>query len=211
MRDIITKKKVKTTIDKENNEIISHEIDEESFIIKKIKRDKFMLLYVENFMHLTKLNRKTLEVLALIISRRVTYGNNEVIIDSKFRVEIANELGMNKQNISRSIKELNDNNIINRKQISDRIYSYYLNPYIFGNGDFNAVEKQRIQYCYDFDFSGFSVKKSMEVSTEYTNSSKNDNVKMEISNQTINEKELKDEIEKLKNELQELKNMFKKD
>ena len=82
---------------------------------------------------------------------------------------------------------------------------------IFGNGDFNAVEKQRIQYCYDFDFSGFSVKKSMEVSTEYTNSSKNDNVKMEISNQTINEKELKDEIEKLKNELQELKNMFKKD
>lgn len=211
MRDIITKKKVKTTIDKENNEIISHEIDEESFIIKKIKRDKFMLLYVENFMHLTKLNRKTLEVLALIISRRVTYGNNEVIIDSKFRVEIANELGMNKQNISRSIKELNDNNIINRKQISDRIYSYYLNPYIFGNGDFNAVEKQRIQYCYDFDFSGFSVKKSMEVSTEYTNSSKNDNVKMEISNQTINEKELKNEIEKLKNELQELKNMFKKD
>lgn len=211
MRDIITKKKIKTTIDKENNEIISHEIDEESFIIKKIKRDKFMLLYVENFMHLTKLNRKTLEVLALIISRRVTYGNNEVIIDSKFRVEIANELGMNKQNISRSIKELNDNNIINRKQISDRIYSYYLNPYIFGNGDFNAVEKQRIQYCYDFDFSGFSVKKSMEVSTEYTNSSKNDNVKMEISNQTINEKELKDEIEKLKNELQELKNMFKKD
>lgn len=211
MRDIITKKKVKTTIDKENNEIISHEIDEESFIIKKVKRDKFMLLYVENFMHLTKLNRKTLEVLALIISRRVTYGNNEVIIDSKFRVEIANELGMNKQNISRSIKELNDNNIINRKQISDRIYSYYLNPYIFGNGDFNAVEKQRIQYCYDFDFSGFSVKKSMEVSTEYTNSSKNDNVKMEISNQTINEKELKDEIDKLKNEIQELKNMFKKD
>ena len=211
MRDIITKNKVKTTIDKENNEIISHEIDEESFIIKKVKRDKFMLLYVENFMHLTKLNRKTLEVLALIISRRVTYGNNEVIIDSKFRVEIANELGMNKQNISRSIKELNDNNIINRKQISDRIYSYYLNPYIFGNGDFNAVEKQRIQYCYDFDFSGFSVKKSMEVSTEYTNSSKNDNVKMEISNQTINEKELKDEIDKLKNEIQELKNMFKKD
>ncbi len=169
IRDIITKKKAKITIDKENDEFISHEIDEEEFMIKRVKQDKFMLLYVENFMHLTKLNRKTLEVLALIISRRVAYGNNEVIIDSKFRIEIAKELGMNKQNISRSIKELNDNNIINRKQISDRIYSYYLNPYIFGNGDFNAVEKQRIQYCYDFDFSGFSVKKSMEVSTEYEN------------------------------------------
>ena len=200
--------KTKTKKDTQGNLITE---TSETRIKNREKKDKFMLLYVENFMHLTKLNRKTLEVLALIISRRVTYGNNEVIIDSKFRVEIANELGMNKQNISRSIKELNDNNIINRKQISDRIYSYYLNPYIFGNGDFNAVEKQRIQYCYDFDFSGFSVKKSMEVSTEYTNSSKNDNVKMEISNQTINEKELKDEIEKLKNELQELKNMFKKD
>lgn len=115
IRDIITKKKAKITIDKENDEFISHEIDEEEFMIKRVKQDKFMLLYVENFMHLTKLNRKTLEVLALIISRRVAYGNNEVIIDSKFRIEIAKELGMNKQNISRSIKELNDNNIINRK------------------------------------------------------------------------------------------------
>ena len=78
IRDIITKKKAKITIDKENDEFISHEIDEEEFMIKRVKQDKFMLLYVENFMHLTKLNRKTLEVLALIISRRVAYGNNEV-------------------------------------------------------------------------------------------------------------------------------------
>ncbi|RDU64881.1 hypothetical protein CQA53_07365 [Helicobacter didelphidarum] len=209
-KNIITKKRVKTTIDKESDEVITRTIDEESFIIKKVKRDKFMLLYVEAFSHLTKLNRKTLEVLALIISRRVTYGSNEVIIDSKFRVEVMAELGMNKQNISRAIKELCDNNVINRKQISDRVFSYYLNPFIFGNGDFNAVERQRVQYYYDFDFNGFSMKKSIEVLTDYADS-KTDKVGMEISRKTIDENDLRNEIERLKQELKGLKEIFIKD
>ena len=114
----------------------------ETRIKNREKKDKFMLLYVEAYSHL---------VLAEILKRMNT-GDNTIALDAVFRKEIRDKFNITNAQISMALKKLCHHQIIERKEINQRLFQYKLNPYIFGSGSWADIKKQRLNFNYNFDF-----------------------------------------------------------
>lgn len=152
-------------------------VSEEVLRLKTKKREKFMLLYVENFNLIINLRKKTQEVLALILTKKVTYGTNEVVLDSTFRAELAERLETSRQVIANTIAELVEKNILKREKKLGG-YIYHLNPYIFGQGEWNTIEKQRQQFTIDYDFVNMTAKKEIKTITAYEGLPEKENIQV---------------------------------
>lgn len=151
------------TRDENTGEVI---IRQDNVRLKTKEREQFMLLFVKNFSMITELRRKTQEFLALVLSGKVTYGTNEVVLDGVFRYRAAEELNTTRQTIVNSIVELTKKGVFKKEKRKGGT-AYYLNPYIFGQGEWNAIEKQRQQFIVDYDFKNYTAKKEFVVSTAY--------------------------------------------
>ena len=140
---------------------------ETKVLLKKQKRERFMKLYVENFGMVVELSKKTQAVLAKIISNLVTYGTNQVVLSSGIRTQLAEELETSKQVIANAISELVTKEVLGRKKLSGGGFVFHLNPHIFGNGEWNTIEKQRQQYTIDYDFQNYTATKEVTAITSY--------------------------------------------
>ncbi|RDU61870.1 hypothetical protein [Helicobacter sp. MIT 14-3879] len=152
-------------------------VSEEVLRLKTKKREKFMLLYVENFNLIINLRKKTQEVLALILTKKVTYGTNEVVLDSPFRAELSQRLETSRQVIANTIAELVEKKILKREKKLGG-YIYHLNPYIFGQGEWNTIEKQRQQFTIDYDFVNMTAKKEIKTITAYEGLPNKENIQV---------------------------------
>ncbi|PAF46615.1 hypothetical protein BKH41_08915 [Helicobacter sp. 12S02232-10] len=141
-------------------------IEEQSVLLKSKRREKFMLVYVENFSMVVDLRKKTQEILAMILANKVTYGTNEVVLDSVFRSRLANELNTTRQVINNCISELVNKKIFQRQKLKGG-YQYHLNPYLFGQGEWNTIERQRQQFTFDYDFVNYKASKDIKTVTQY--------------------------------------------
>ena len=156
--------RTQTKVDSEGN--VSH--SEERTSIVRERREKFMLLYVENYNHLIGLQRRTQEILAIVLARKVTYGTNEVLLDSVFRAEMAKELNTTKQTVHNSIAELVTRKVLQRQKLPGG-WRYHLNPYLFGTGEWNSIKQMRQQFTLDYDFHNYKATKTLTTVTQYDN------------------------------------------
>lgn len=150
---------------------------EESVLLRTKKRERFMLLYVENFNAVVNLRKKSQEVLAQILAKRVTYGTNEVILDSVFRSFLAKTLETSKQVIVNSIAELVEKKVLKREK-REGGYVFFLNSYLFGQGDWNTIEKQRQQFTIDYDFVNLTAEKEVKTITAYEGLPNKENIQV---------------------------------
>lgn len=141
-------------------------VKEDSVLLRTKKRERFMLLYVENFNSIVNLQKRTQEILAQILANKVTYGTNEVVLDGVFRARLATALNTSKQVIANSISELVEKQVLKREK-TDGGYMFFLNPYLFGNGEWNTIEKQRQQFTIDYDFVNLTAEKEIKTITAY--------------------------------------------
>lgn len=156
--------RTQTKVDSEGN--VSH--SEERTSIVRERREKFMLLYVENYNHLIGLQRRTQEILAIVLARKVTYGTNEVLLDSVFRAEMAKELNTTRQTVNNSIAELVARKVLQRQKLPGG-WRYHLNPYLFGSGEWNSIKQMRQQFTLDYDFHNYKATKTLTTVTQYDN------------------------------------------
>lgn len=139
---------------------------EESVLLRTKKRERFMLLYVENFNAIVNLTKKSQEILAQILTKKVTFGTNEVVLDSVFRAELAEKLQSSRQVVSNCILELVNKKILKREKRAGG-YVFFLNSYLFGQGEWNTIEKQRQQFTIDYDFVNYTAEKEIKTITAY--------------------------------------------
>lgn len=139
---------------------------EESVLLRTKKRERFMLLYVENFNAIVNLTKKSQEILAQILTKKVTFGTNEVVLDSVFRAELAEKLQSSRQVVANCIVELVNKKILKREKRSGG-YVFFLNSYLFGQGEWNTIEKQRQQFTIDYDFVNYTAEKEIKTITAY--------------------------------------------
>lgn len=152
-----------SSLNTETGEVIERE---ESVLLRTKKRERFMLLYVENFSAIVSLRKNAQKILAQILARKVTYGTNEVMLDSVFRSELAEYLNTTRQVVVNSIGELVDKKILKREKRAGG-YVYFLNSYLFGQGEWNTIEKQRQQFTIDYDFRNYTAEKEIKSITAY--------------------------------------------
>lgn len=95
---------------------------EESVLLRTKKRERFMLLYVENFNAIVNLTKKSQEILAQILTKKVTFGTNEVVLDSVFRAELAEKLQSSRQVVANCVSELVDKKILKREKRAGGMY-----------------------------------------------------------------------------------------
>lgn len=143
----------------------------ETRIKNREKKDKFMLLYVEAYSHLTDLPKIANKVLAEILQTMVT-GDNVINITAAKRIQICELLEINPQQLSLALKQLCNCNIIQKRQLNQRVFEYVLNPYIFGSGSWAEIKQQRIRFDYSIDMQNSKSSLDVEVSTEYEGSDK---------------------------------------
>lgn len=141
-------------------------VKEESVLLRTKKRERFMLLYVENFSAIVSLRKNAQKILAQILTRKVTFGTNEVALDSVFRTELAEYLNTSRQVITNSITELVEKKILKREKRSGG-YVYFLNSFLFGQGEWNSIERQRQQFTIDYDFKNYTAEKEIKSITAY--------------------------------------------
>ena len=138
----------------------------ETRIKNREKKDKFMLLYVEAYSHLANLPKVANSILAEILQSMVT-GDNTIRLDSASRVEIMQNLGVTNAQISTALKQLCEQNIIQKVMLNKRTFKYVLNPYIFGSGSWADIRQQRIRFDYILDKTSKDSRIEAKVTTKY--------------------------------------------
>ena len=142
----------------------------ETRIKNREKRDKFMLLYVGAYSHLANLPKVANSILAEILQSMVT-GDNTIRLDSASRVEIMQNIGVTNAQISVALKQLCEQNIIQKVMLNKRTFKYVLNPYIFGSGSWTEIKQQHIRFDYILDNQGQESKVESSVVTHYEDGS----------------------------------------
>lgn len=173
-----------SSLNMQTGEIIEKE---ENVLLRTKKRERFMLLYVENFNAVVGLSKKSQEILAQILTKKVTFGTNEVVLDSVFRVELSEKLKSSRQVITNCIAELVHKKILKReKRVGG--YVFFLNSYLFGQGDWNNIEKQRQELTIDYDFLNYTAKKEIKTITAYEGLPERENIQVIKKEQYTDEK-----------------------
>ncbi len=173
-----------SSINMQTGEVIEKE---ESVLLRTKKRERFMLLYVENFAAIVNLSKRSQEVLARILTKKVTFGTNEAVLDSVFRAELAEQIGSTRQVIANCIAELVQKKILKREKRTGG-YLFFLNPYLFGQGEWNTIEKQRQQFTIDYDFINYTAEKEIKTITAYEGIPDKENIQIIKREQYTDEK-----------------------
>ncbi|MGX2973268.1 hypothetical protein [Helicobacter sp. T3_23-1059] len=163
------------SLDMDTGEVVE---TDSQVLLKTEKRERFMLLYVENFNLVVELRQKTQRVLAKLLANKVTYGSNEVVLSAGVRTQIAEELETSKQVIANAISELVSKKVLKRKKLNGGGCLYYLNPYLFGQGEWNTIQKQRQQFTIDFDFVNYQAQKEIKTITSHDGLPDKDNIQV---------------------------------
>ena len=157
-----------TKSDNMGNIEVEHKIEE----IKGMDRENYMQIYVDKFQFISKLEGKTIKILALMMSNCVTYNDNELNLSSIHRAEIMKKLNITNSQITRALSELCDKGFLKKESLNKRLIKYKLNPHVFGYASFNTIRRQRMDFKYYFDFDSLEIKEKIVMDTEYNDNTK---------------------------------------
>lgn len=128
--------------------------------LKAKNREEFFLVFVNNLKFLIDVPKQSLKVLIKILTSYVSW-NNEVILNSNSRKELAEYCDTNVQVIYKSLEKLVKSNVL-LKQDNGKLF---LNPHIFGRGSWNDIKQLRQQLTFDYDFDNLESTSKVELVT----------------------------------------------
>lgn len=149
--------------------------------LKAKTREEFFLVFVNNFKFLTDVPKMSLKVLASILTHYVSW-NNEVLLNSTSRKDLAEKNETNVSVVYKSLANLTDSGILIKQ--NDRLY---LNPHIFSRGTWNDIQKMRQEIVFDYDFDKLEARTTLNVTSLDKNMPKLDEIKV------VGQKQYKDD------------------
>lgn len=176
-----------TTLYEDRVERIDHatgEIIEEvnRKVVKKEKTPEFVMLFVGGVDKLTNANLSQAEHKTLAQILKFTIKNsNMLMINKKVKEIISKDSGLTFSTVDQKIRTL-----VKKQMILKEDGLYFLNPVIFGKGDFNEVKKLKHTLQIDYDFDELTSETVMKTSVLY-NTDENENLKVIDAKETISD------------------------
>jgi len=115
------------------------EIREQS-VVKRFKGDEpnYIKLYLKDISYLYGLPATAGDLLKELL-KYVTYGTQEIALNTEVKNRIAAEVGLAKQTLNNRLQDLVNKGILIRSGIG----MFLLNPYLFGKGDWKTINELR--------------------------------------------------------------------
>jgi predicted transcriptional regulator len=154
----------RTRIERDSNGEILR-FDEQKINLKHEEREDFFLLFSNNIGRLSSINGTAQKVLSIILTSKVTWSN-EVLLDNVTRNEIATALNSSVQTIKNAVTNLVKHEVLLMKKVTGG-YKYALNPYLFGRGKWNEIEKVRHNITMEYDFINQEFKQTVDTISQY--------------------------------------------
>jgi len=139
MRKKIIQEVTKTTTD-QNGKFLSESKRTTGYANRE---PDYVKLYLQDLLRLKDIP-KTSNSILLSILKRLSYDSNEIILISHVKNLIAKELEISVVTISKAIEAFTDKSILLRKGRG----VYLVNPYLFGRGKWEEIEKIRLSVTY---------------------------------------------------------------
>ena len=138
-----------TTFDKDTGEIV---ISHNRQIVKIDKTPEFIMLFLKGIPQLldASLSNMQLKVLWVILSNYVS-KNNSLNLSTAIKKQIANEIGSTYRTVTQYINELHKKGIITKINYEGSP-NFFLNPNIFGKGNWFDIKKLRYETAIEYDF-----------------------------------------------------------
>ena len=132
--------RITETIDHQTGEVLR---TERVIVARNNDNHNFIKLFLKD-LHLLRGLRAGAYQITFELLYRMNY-ENEVIIHSQFRTEVAQQLGLSVDYINHTIKDLVGSNIISKKARG----LYVMNPNIFGKGSWDRIRELRMKVKYN--------------------------------------------------------------
>lgn len=126
----------------ETTTTVNHETGEitQSSVTKRYRGDEpsYIKLYLEDISYLYGLPTTTSDLLQELL-KYVTYGTNEVMLNSTAKKRIVSATGMSIRTVDNRLQELVKSKVLDRVAPG----TFTLNPYLFGKGDWKSILELR--------------------------------------------------------------------
>jgi len=134
-------------------------------VVRKEKTPEFVMLFVDGVDTYT--NAKLSKAQGQVMSQLLKYtikNSNMLMMNKKVKEMIANDTSLKQDTVNSYLKILVKKNLVIR---DDSLF--FLNPDIFGKGDFNEVKKLRHTLQIDYDFEELEATTITKTAVEYYN------------------------------------------
>lgn len=141
-------------------------------IVRRNTTPDFIMLFTQTSPQLaeSKLTAAQSTVLFKILTSQRVYRNNVVDLSSITRAEIERDTNLTRNTINQAISALCNKDIIKREKVGKNTYSYMLNPYCFGKGNWADIEHLRYEVDISYDFKNLEVNHKERTSAIYEGS-----------------------------------------
>ena len=132
-------KAIKQTVYSETNRIINLEgdvISTELKTVKRVSKDKFLQVYLEDFGALMKIKEGLEYKIILWIGKEMNYETNEIVLVKAIKERMAADISANIRTINNVISSLTNKNVL----ISIDRTIFQLNPKLFFKGSIQQRE-----------------------------------------------------------------------
>ena len=156
---------VETIVNKETGEVSSKN---RKHLTKRTQTPDFIMLFTKTAPMLAnaKLTSAQSTVLFNIITGNFILRDNFLDLSSITRSELVKKTNLKKNTISHAISTLTKKEIFLRKKIGNS-HRYFLNPFIFGKGNFQDIESLRYEVSLDYNFKSLELKEGSKTSIKY--------------------------------------------
>lgn len=141
-------------------EIVDKDINKR--VIKVPRTPDFLMLFTKHITYLEQLGKTDNSVLFVILSHYVGQ-KNLVFLSPQVRKKISVELGLDISSVNKAIKNLLTKEII----VTDSDSFMYLNPFLFGKGNFDEIKKLRQELIFEYDFTTNTTNMIRNVKAQY--------------------------------------------
>lgn len=158
-------KKLKQLIEKTQTGIDGNIVSLEQYKTFSFKSEpNFIKIYLDNILYLTDMPNN-LSSLMFELLKVLTYADrgHRIILNATIKKEIASRLKISEQSLRNQIHTLKKGKIL--YQNPSEIGVYYVNPYLFGKGDWEDISKIReikIEVAYSMEGKSFTTVVSKE-------------------------------------------------
>lgn len=161
---------IEETVDNITGEVT---LTEKRAIVKQAKTPEFIMMFTEGapFLAGAKLTGSQTAVLFMLLHKFVLPTDNVLLLTAYTRQTISNEMKIAKNTVDSAILTLIEKNIILVKKEMGKVY--YLNPNIFGRGNWNDIKKLRYQTSVEYDFENKNINETRATTFGYGDVDKN--------------------------------------
>lgn len=178
---------INTYVDKQTGEIVSTARKQ---VIKREKTPEFVMLFIQGLSRLTKaeLTKSEGQTLSELL-KYTTNNTNMLMVNQHIKKLISEDTGLKIGTVSQNIKSLATKEVIIRKS-----RMYFLNPLIFGRGNWEDVKKLTQTFEIEYDFINQTAVERLATKTLYEDEQNIKNLKIVGTNEQKEDKNIEQTI-----------------